>query len=46
MFMEIDGKIVFFNEAEAVYALTKDEEDEDKPPKEHPKRKKVNGLTI
>ncbi len=39
MFMEVDGEIVFFNEAEAVYALS-DENEEADSPKVHPKKKK------
>ena len=37
-FIEIDGKIVFFNEAEAVAAIT--EYDEDEPIKPRPKKAK------
>lgn len=38
MFMEVDGKIVYFNEAEAVAALT--EYDEEEQPKPCPKKTK------
>ena len=47
LFMETDGKIVFFNEAEAVAAIQEDPEAEEKEddacPGGKPKRKKGNG---
>lgn len=49
-FMEVDGQIVFFNEAEAVASVT--EYDEDAPPKPRPKKVKgkragdISGLPV
>ena len=41
-FMEVDGKIVFFNEAEAVSVEEPDNSQEDVPPR-RPKRNRGNG---
>lgn len=42
MFVEVDGEIVFFNEAEAVYSLEQGEAEEEETKTTRSKKKKAN----